>query len=289
MFRTNLLFIAVVGGVLAGQYRFAAAESIIRATPLGLITPGTRIDAQKNVGDGSQLVLLANPRVGAGDISSASEKVRGYASMFCMVLLAKVDKNDAGEFQLANLTVGNCVSTGSGWTVVSADSHKEHNVQLDFVARQVLSRSEKNLQAARVVAKSDAFRIFDAEAIVRDGNEHVPMKIRHLVWVNKTSGKLAMMVWLLHRNASGWQMVEDVFHALPPKYLEDRVFSVKADEITFGIPSEKALAINGLPRGKEIAATASLKKLAAAESYSDDTQKALVAELNEAIHKVRRK
>lgn len=271
-----------------GRPWIAVAESTIRSTPLSLIPAGTRIDSAKNVSNGCRLVLLANPRVAAGDVTSASKKVREYASMFCMALIAKVDTNSEGRFQLTDLSVGNCVAINDGWTAITANSYKEHDIALDFFARQVLARSEQNLRQARVVAKGDSFRIFDAEAIVRKGTDHVPMIIRHIVWVNSQSGKLATMVWLLEQDGGDWKMVEDKFHALPPKYLEDRVFSVKADEITLGIPSQKAFAINGLPRGKEIPANPPLKKLAAAKSYSEESQQALVAALNKSIREARK-
>ena len=286
MFRYILFGAAILCLVHEGSLH---ADSKSRETPLPLIKPGTTIDLKKVVSDGSQLLLLAKPRVAAGDVASASANVRKYASMFNMALIAKTDRGESGDFQLDDLLVGNCVRGKGGWTVISIDSHKEHGVELDFFARQVLARSESSLRQARVIAKGDSYRVFDAEAIVRDGTEHQRMKIRHIVWVNKKSGKLATMLWLLRRSDGVvLEMVENIIHALPPKYLEDRVFSVKADEFTLGIPSEKALAIDKLPRGKELPVTAALKRLASAASYSEESQAALVMELNRAIQQTRR-
>ncbi|MFC1757833.1 hypothetical protein ACFL2H_03575 [Planctomycetota bacterium] len=286
MFRFTL---SVTVMLLLSHAAPSLGESTFDNIPLSSINPGTTIDSKKAVSDGSQLVLLAKPRVAKGDVESASAKVRAYASMFNMVLIARTSRTQSGEFRLDDLSVGNCVRKKGGWIVVSSDSHKEHGVELDFFARQVLTRSESSLRQARVIAISDTYRIFDAEAIVRDGSEHHRMKIRHLVWVNKNSGKLATMQWSLRRTDDGeLKMVEKIVHALPAKFMEDRVFSVKADEFTLGIPSEMALAIDKLPSGKEVPVTPELKKLASAADYSDESLAALVAEINRAIQQIRR-
>ncbi len=286
MFR---LMVLVASVLMLGLSSPAAGETKSRNVRLSPIKPGTTIDSKKAVSDGSQLVLLAKPRVAAGDVNSASAKVRNYASMFNMVLIAKTSRDSSGEYRLNDLAVGNGVRRNGGWTIVSSDSHEEHGVELDFFARQVLSRSEGSLRQARVLAIGDSYRVFDAEAIVRHDSDHQRMKIRHIVWVNKKSGRLATMQWLLRpAPGGGLQMVEDVVHALPPKYLEDRVFSVKADEFTFGVPSEKALAIDKLPSGKLVPVTPELKKLASVASYSGETEELLVAELNRAIQAARR-
>ena len=286
MFRL-VVFVASLS--MLGVSSTLLGETKFRNVPLSAIKPGTTIDSKKVVSDGSQLVLLAKPRVAAGDVNSASAKVRSYASMFNMVLIAKTSRDSSGVYHLNDLAVGNGVRRNGGWTIVSADSHKEHGVELDFFAKQILSRSEGSLRQARVLAAGDSYRVFDAEAIVRHDSEHQRMKIRHIVWVNKKSGKLATMQWLLRPVRNGeLQMVEGVVHALPPKYLEDRVFSVKAEEFTFGVPSEKALAIDKLPNGKLVPVTPELKKLASAVDYSEKTEELLVAELNRAIQQARR-
>ncbi|MCA9216338.1 MAG: hypothetical protein KDB27_24890 [Planctomycetales bacterium] len=255
---------------------------------LPLIDPGTTIDSQKNVSGGSQLVLLAKPRVAAGDVDSASAKVKKYAAMFCMAIVAEVQKNESGEYIIKSVAVGNCVTGDDGWTVVSADSHKDVGVDLDFFARQVLSRSEASLRKTRIVASSDTYRIFDADAVVKSGTDHQHMKIRHFVWVNRKSGKLAMIQWLLRDSVgSKLQLVENVVHALPSGYVEDRVFSVKSEEFTLGFPSEKALAIAKLPTGRQLQVSEKLKKLASADSYSEETQLQLIDELNRAIQQAR--
>ncbi len=279
--------VAVISVHVCSSSLFATETKAVRAA-LPMASPGTTIDSKKSVSGGRHLVLLAKPRVAAGDVESASARVRQYASLFNMVLIAKIARVDTGEFHLNDLSVGNCVRQKGGWVVVSIDSHTPHGVELDFFARQVLARSESSLRQTRVVAKSDSFRVFDAEAVVRNGTEHQRMKIRHIVWVNKKSGKLATMQWLLRRSDDGeLKMVENVIHALPPKYIEDRVFSVKSEEFTLGIPSEKALAIDKLPRGIRVPVSPALKKLATAESYSNETQDSLVEELNRAISQTR--
>jgi hypothetical protein len=217
------------------------------------LRPVARIPSGTVVGEGvpegwTDLVLLVQPRLGAGDVTALPEAAARYARMFQLTILARSRTDTtSGSVRrvLDRVAVGYAVDIGDRKMVITSGNTQKAG--LDFVARQVFEKNEQMLGELTEVGRSDTTSVFDAPAIVLRAGEHRHMIYRHFTQVG-LGGELTALVWLLEPSTMGDHVPVDAAVLLPPGLREDRVLSVKKERITFGLPAADALALVGCRR-----------------------------------------
>jgi hypothetical protein len=235
-------------------------------------------------------VMLAKPRIASGNVTALSESIRTAVSDFVMAIAATVDTDpqNAGKFRLTEVGVGYAVSLRGQLKVVHADNYKEHGADLGFIQRQVLSENEKQLENMQVVARASSLMMFDVPAILLVNNVHEEFVIRHLIWIDANSGRLAAMHWLLGTKKAGAKnSVFAVIDKEPMRWIdtqsiEDRIIHVDGNEFTLGIPNKRAFALNQLPPGRLIDWTQQTRELAGLAKYELNSLQLLLNGINAA-------
>src|SRR5207253_2599584 len=100
------------------------------------------------------------------------------------------------------------------------------------------------------------------------GKDHVKMVMRHALLVDPDSGRLATLVWLLSKTATGFDPAEKALQLLPPNMQEARLLHVLKDRFTFGIPAPDAFALVRVPQGTPILYTPELQRAATIGSFA---------------------
>jgi len=249
--------------------------------PLSRIPAGTVIGP--TAPDGwTHLVMLAKPRLGAGDVAKVPSLAVKYASMLNLAILARVG-GEPGRRHFEDLAIGFTYEINGRQVVITSETQEALGSNLGWIQKRVLADSEKNLNVTQICRYSTMI-VFDAKAIVLWQNEHRDMVLRHLVWVSAQDGRLATAVWLLDPNGgNGYRLAKPTIQILPSNYHEDRVINVKADKFVLGIPTPDAFALVRIPRGKPVQASPALARLAASPRYDVSTARNLAIELNAAI------
>jgi len=263
-------------------------------TPAGAVDlvsrPLPRIAAGTVIGNGpprgwSNLVLIATPGLGAGDIKDAPQTALRYASMFKFTLLANVSKQD-NAYYLDVVGRGFAVNFKGGDSIV--ESNNTFGADLGLFGRRILEENEKILDNdLRQVARTRTLTIFDAQATMLAGNEHRKMVIRHAILVSPETGQLAALVWLLSKDQAGaYAPAEQAMQLLPPNMHEQRLLSVKKDKFFLGMPSPDAFALMRIPQGRPVAYTPELRRLAALQQWNAQAVVDLETQLRAAVRGV---
>lgn len=286
--RIRAAMIGLAAGWLLQCATAAPAVDAIDVRPRNVerIPPGTVV-GRHHEGTWNRLVLLARPRLAAGDVERVSRTVRDYATRFPVVVMARVEQeagSSPGRFRLGGVGLGYCTSILGEDVVISTDTHERLGARLDLIGKIVLGQNEKCLDDARIIASSDTLMIFDVRAIVLREDMHRDMVVRHMVWVSSPSGKVAALIWLLDEDAQvGYRLAEDVLHAIAQDHVEDRVIHVLASEFTLGVPSARAFALIRMPQGKVIQASPDLARLAVLPRYTEESLREFVDRLRTAF------
>ncbi|WP_406693786.1 hypothetical protein V5E97_22385 [Singulisphaera sp. Ch08] len=256
----------------------------IRSKPLAKIPVGTIIGEGAEVPKGwTNLVMLAKPRLGVGDVDSVSKSAAQYSGTFLFTVLANVEesakRNDTPSYFLDKVAVGGALE-GKGKTIV-ATSDQTFGNELGFLGKKVFAKGERVLENDfRQVARTRTMLIFDAHAYVLYDEKHSRMVIRHAILVDPKSGRLSTFVWLLGADGKGgYARAETTLQLLPASLREDRVMSVDGQKFTFGIPSDAAFAVARIPQGTPIRFLPPLSTLAAVRHFDADSVSRLETEL----------
>ncbi len=286
------LGLVVCGPVVWGQATTAAQNSGNTQQSLPLSRSIVKVDAgtvvgQENATRWNRTILLAKPRIASGDVSALSEGIRQAASTFVLTILATVDQDPQSaqpKFRLAEVGVGYSVAVGDKLKVIHADEYEKHGVQLSFIPRQMLSENEKQIESIRTVVRGSSLLMFDVPALLLSQGKHQDYVMRHLIWIDAKTGKLATMIWLLQQDrAKQWAVVtNEAIRWLEPSTMEDRAIHVDGSEFTFTIPSKRAFAMEKMPPGRMIPWSQQASSLAARDVYQLDEIQALLIALNEA-------
>jgi hypothetical protein len=267
----------------AGQ---VCAVGPAKLEPMPTIPDGVRFSDNPPEG-WSHIILFVEGRIASGDVSAASSRVRDYASLFNLVILADVAQDAEGVFRLHKAGIGFTTKVNGHHTVVTADTANGHGANLGFVARQVLEANEESLKDIKVVVRSRNHLLFDAPTIMLYEDEHEPMMVRYLIWASPKTGRVSSFVWLLENTSEeeAYRIVEDTIQMLPENMREDRVLNVKADRFLFGIPAKDAFALVRIPQGRAIPYTDRLSKMAVLRNYDasqfTELLQAITAAVNE--------
>ncbi|MEM6778427.1 MAG: pyruvate kinase [Planctomycetota bacterium] len=249
----------------------ALADYVSR--PLPLIEPGTKF-TDGPPADWSHLISFVRGQLTRGDVEKVTDTVRYYAEIFNLVMLADAQPGPEGDFVLRRVGIGFSMRIGDTNVVVDSETQKQLGGNLSFIGRGVLSGNYDSLDKVRQIARTAQTMLIDAPAIMLQGQQHVNMVVRYLVWVHPTSGKIGTAVWLLNPDdaTSRLQLVEPTLQVLPPSMFEDRVMHVDGNEFNFlGVPTPKAFALVRVPPGKPFAMSDEMQSLAATDRYSSES------------------
>lgn len=276
----SLLLMTCTASTLWGQSQPSVDRSVVK------IQPGTVLN-QPDAPRWNRTILLAKPRIASGDVNALSESIRQAASTFVLSIAATVDRDPAAnsnKFRLAEVGVGYSVRVDDRFTVIRPEDYEDYGVSLSFVQRQMLSENQKQLETIRVIARGTTLLMFDVPSMMLHRGEHVDFAMRHLIWIDSNSGKLATMVWLNQLDAMQQPRVADweAIRWLEPATFEDRTIHVDGDQFTLLIPGKRAFALERLPPGRSIAWTAAAAKLGALDRYDMQSMQDLLRELNAA-------
>jgi hypothetical protein len=284
MFRPILLAVFITIGFTATG--LAQSTAIPFSAAVSRVAAGTLI-GQENAPRWNRTVLLAKPRIASGDVSSLSEPIRAAVSKFVLSVVATVDRDPQSaepRYRLAEVGVGYSVEVNSQLKVIHSDDYKSHGVSLSFIHRQMLAENERQLDKIRTIVRGGSLLMFDVPAILLQNKSHRDYLIRHLIWIDSKSGKLATMVWLIEEDKSKQLSVvtSEPIRWVDGTIIEDRVIHVDGAEFTLGIPSSRAFALEKFPAGRPIPWNQPAAMVGALEDYDLDSIQRLMKALNEA-------
>jgi hypothetical protein len=237
----------------------------------------------------THLVLMATPTLTDEDLRDAPKMATHYARMFKFTLLANVAGQKDGArttYRLQRLARGFAIDINGKETVI--DGKNTLGADLGFFGKRILAENEAILDKdVYQVARTGTMMIFDAQAVMLAGKDHIKMIMRHAVLVDPDTGRLSTLVWLLSRTATGLAPAEKALQLLPPNMQEARLLHVLKDRFTLGIPAPDAFALVRIPQGTAIAYTPELQQSAAAATFTRDQVFALETALRAAVNSKR--
>jgi hypothetical protein len=238
----------------------AENEVDLKSRYLPTIPSGTVIG--KTAPEGwTNLILFATPTLSKEALAAAPRTAADYARLLKFVLLART-KKDGAKYRLDTLARGFAVDIGGKETVI--DSKKTMGARLGLFGNRILTENENHFQAdVRQVARTPTMVMFDAQAVMRQGTEHVKMVNRYVILVDPNTGKVSTFAWLLSKSDDGYALADKAMQLLPENMQEARMLSVKSDKFVLGIPTAEAFALWRIPQGKPIAYGPQLQKVAA--------------------------
>jgi hypothetical protein len=260
-----------------------ASEGAVDLTPrpVEFIAPGTVIGNGAPKG-WSHLVMIAAPRIGAGDVNSVPRAAARFSSMlfFTMVANVRAEQTDEGpRYSLDRVAIGSALEI-DGRKII-ATSERTFGKDLGFIGRRVLEENETILKSdVRQTARTRTMMVVDAKGYIVYNKKHAPMVIRHALVVSPRDGSLATFVWLLGSDgAGGYALAERSLQLLPPNMQEDRVLSVDGSKFTLGIPSNDAFALLHISQGTPVRFNAAMNTLAVTRRMTEQSVRQLEAEL----------
>lgn len=281
---------ALAGLVLAVVMPQVTTASAAGITAVPRVPPGTVIP-DESAPRFNRVVYLAVSHITSGDAEKVPSVIRARVPMFTLTLLATASNTSpAGappSYRLAEVGVGYAVPINGRLTVVDTESPPSA-AGIDMLGRQVLSANGRNLGSLRSVGKTDTLQVIDIDALVRVGNQHATLTMRHFVWADPATGRVASCVWLLQKRPDGRLAPM----ANPPRWLQEntrdtRRIHVDASKFVLGVPTKEAFALASLPPGIELAWTPRLQQLASLLRYGDAELEQLTAAVNEALEPLR--
>jgi hypothetical protein len=305
---TALARIACWGGAWAIPALGQGAEALVTPRPVAVIPPGTAI-ADRPPEGWSHLIVKSQPRVGAAGADKVAAVTIEMAGLLFTAILADAQMNSlsggAGQshfrgvgrenrdspqerlpapYFLSNVAIGLGTRVQGRDVIVSSDTQERLGAKLGFIARSVLAGAEKRLARMQCVARSRTMAIIDAPGVLLVDGQHQLVVLRYAILVHPQTGRLDALDWSLRTDESGQYLgMVGAAHRLPASKLDDCVMHVDPGEFTFGVPSEKAFAMERMPQGQPLPPfEGRLKALAAAPQMTPSG----VAELETALRKI---
>lgn len=252
----------------------------LESKPLPRIPAGTEIGKTAPKG-WSNFLMIAVPTLTEEDLADAPKIASHYAQMFKFTLLAQTERTKTG-YQLKSVARGFAMNVRGKELIV--ESKRTFGGKVGVFGDRILAENEKHIEAdVRQVARTPTLLLFDAQAVMRQGNDHVRMVLRHAVLVDPQSGKTYLFIWLLSKSRDDYAIAERELQFIPEGTREARYLSVKRDKIVLGIPTPEAFALVRTPQGKPIpwAKVPGLEKLAVVKKFTKeqvlDLEKQLLA------------
>jgi hypothetical protein len=272
--RVSICTAAVVLIVLCG--------SVVLAQPqagLTKIAAGTQVD-RPAIPLWSHSVLIARPRVAAGDVDAVAEIVIKHAEFLSFVLLARVEQSsdrDPPVSLLRDIGVGLATMIDGRWTVVSGPADLEPQgagdpplADLGFIANRVLQSAERTLDDMKIIVRRTTLILYDSPAVINLSGSNQLAVVRSMLWIEPHSGKLHHAMWALQKGQrQPWVAALEQGVYLPVPFEEDRILHVDSRQFRFGIPAATAFALASLPPGYPFSLAGRLGELACQETYNE--------------------
>lgn len=256
---------------------------------LGLIPPGTRFDDESPQG-WSHLLSFVEVKLTDGDVDAVSETVRHYAEFFNLVMLANVDRNAEGKYELDQVAIGFSMPIDGQNTVVTSETQSEFGGELSLIGRGVLQSNVQSLSQVQQTVRTRNSIVVDAPAVFMRAGKHREMVVRHYIWVFPDNGNVGTLVWLLDPaplvapQPTQMKIADSTIRLLPPNLHEDRVMDVDADKFNvFGIPAKDAFAIVSLPPGVSFEMSGAMVQIASEKNYTPETFAELTAAVAQSL------
>lgn len=256
---------------------------------LALIPPGTRF-ADESPQGWSHLLSFVDVKLTDGDVDAVSETVRHYAEFFNLVMLANVNRNAEGKYELDQVAIGFSMPIDGQNTVVTSETQNELGGGLSLIGRGVLQSNVQSLSQVQQMVRTRNSIVIDAPAVFMRAGKHREMVVRHYIWVFPANGNVGTLVWLLDPASvaapepTQMKIAESTIRLLPPSLREDRVMDVDADKFNvFGIPAKDAFATVALPPGVSFEMSAAMVRIAAEKKYTPETFAELTAAVAETL------
>jgi hypothetical protein len=290
----GLLLIAILPQKLNAQTEPPKPTNSIS---LSRIASGTVIK-EGGPGPWNRVVLLSQPRIASGSVDSLSDSIRQSVSKFILTIVASVQPFQSVpanatvspsvdqpnlQFRLAGVGIGYGVRVGEDLKVIRSDDYQQQGVSLSFIQRQMLVENERQFESLKIVSSNATVAILDAPALIHLQGKHLDCTMRHLIWLDPSTGALATLVWLLEatRNRSMAIVAERPAQWVDSRQIEDRAIHVDGAQFTLGIPSKRAFALDRLPAGRPINWTSHSQQLAALDRYDFESLRQLLQSFTE--------
>jgi hypothetical protein len=234
---------------------------------LGRIPPGTVIEGSPPLG-WTNIVRMIEPVLTEKDLQNTPQIAAFYVQLFKDVTLAKVEKVGRSH-ELKLLAVGPTAKVEGKDTVVDLD-HR-YGADLGAFGGRLLAAYENGFKDHMwQVVQTPTLRVFDERQRFLRGDKRMVMLVRNAVRVDRKSGQLTTLVWLLTDNEDEENsLAEDTMQLLPDGYRENYNPSIRYDQFVFGLPkSDDVIARREITQGKPVLFTPALRWLGARKTYS---------------------
>lgn len=245
------------------------------------IKPGTVVDPKNHPG-WSDLVLKSQPRIRPDQVGKVNDLTARMAGWMITAMLADVQKADAAggpRHRIRAVGVGLGTAIKDKDTVITPETGDRFGADTGFITRSILSKGYDVQRKSRVVVRGPTFWLIDTPVWFAEGGKHRLDRYRYALLVDEPTGRLDSLVWRLDADGKvGGSPAGAVW--LNPEAVDAPQLVVDSNEITLGIPSEAAFAVDRLPAaGGAIGLPPELVKLAGQPKYAAAEAGALEAGL----------
>jgi hypothetical protein len=258
-----------------------AAEYDVIAGPADPIAPGTVIEPKDHPG-WSDLVQKSKPKLRPDQVGKVNDLTARMSGWMITAFLADVQKvnTPAGprhQIRAVGLGLGSAVKGKD--MVFTADTADKVGADTGFVTRSILNKGYEVQQKAKVVVRGPTFWLVDTPVWFAVGGKHQLVRYRYALLADEATGRLDVLLWRIDPDGKvGGTAPQAVW--LNPEAVDTPSLVVDTNEITLGIPSEAAFAVDRLPAsGAAVGIPADLKALAAQAKFNPNTAAALEAGL----------
>jgi hypothetical protein len=245
---------------------------------LGRIPPGTVIEEWPPLG-WTNIVRMIEPVLTEKDLQNTPKLVAFYVQLFKDVTLAKVEKLGSSH-ELKMLAVGPTAKVKGKDTVI--DLTHRYGADLGSFGGRLLAAYETGFRDHMwQVVQTPTLRVFDERQRFLRGDKRIVMLVRNAVRVDRKSGQVTTLAWLLTDNKEEENsLAEENMQLLPDGYREKYNPSIRYDQFVLGLPiSDDAIARREITQGKPVPFTPALRQLAARKTYTREE----ALELEEAL------
>ena len=245
---------------------------------LGRIPPGTVIEESPPLG-WTNIVRVIEPVLTEEDVQKTPELAAFYVQLFKDVTLAKAEKVGS-SYELKLLAVGLTAKVKGKDTVI--DLNHRYGADLGLFGGKILAAYENGFRDHMwQLVQTPTLRVFDERQFFLCGGKRIAMLVRNAVRVDRKSGQLTTLVWLLTDNKDEENILaEENMQLLPDGYREKYNPSIRYDQFVLGMPtSDDVIARREITQGKPLQFTPALRRLAARKTYTREE----ALELEEAL------
>jgi hypothetical protein len=290
--KRKIIIVGLVCALLFGNY--AATQTLnFEKRPLERIEAGTQV-IDDGAGPWNRLVLVARSSMKHGDTSAVAQNIRDSVTAFQLTLMAKIvaphSANGPGNaFQLQSVGIGYANPIRGQLKIVDVANASKLGLELDYAAEQWLTESERQLEAVYMLAITPTVAVFDVPSIVRRNSKHQEFMVRHFLWLDATTGRITILMWLLENRERGQplRLVEEPLRLVATPVYPDRLLHVDGREFYLGLPTRMAFAIEDLPPGKGIPWSSDLKPFANLSQFDERSLTLFASELNTTLEPFR--